>query len=208
MFENVVSAELRSGVVLNSVPNRYVSASNQGAFNIILNNFDSSGYVGTFGLKNYNQAKSNGYGILDDQPVVWFVGDSILSNTNSERLQINWTRDLMVSAWYPDAINVGADRIELKIDVDTPGFLVVEQSYYPGWKVLVDGVEGNLLQTVTGVMAVRVDQNTRTVTLWFRPTASIVSIYLTFVLWVSFLIYCMAKVTCRLLNPRRDNLCV
>jgi hypothetical protein len=37
-------------------------------------------------------------------------------------------------------------RVDIKTSLDTPGILVLADSYYPGWRVFIDGKEGEILR--------------------------------------------------------------
>jgi hypothetical protein len=65
-------------------------------------------------------------------------------------------------------------RITLRVDAPSSGFVVLSQTYYPGWEARVDGVSVPVIRANVAFQAVSVPQGAHTVELRFRPTSFIV----------------------------------
>lgn len=183
-----------SGSKLVNVKNMFSAASKQGSFNAILNNFDPSGYIGTFELTKYNDAKRRGYKLTEGDPVVWFTDGSTYGADSHSQLKYSQKDNQSNLSINPSVLEVGLNRIAFKAAPRASGFVVLEQNYYPGWRVSVDGVEKMLLETESGVMAVQVDGLARdkefiNVLFEFKPYWTIASIYATSVFWIGVLLY-------------------
>jgi hypothetical protein len=61
------------------------------------------------------------------------------------------------------------DSIELLVTMDGPGILVASESYYPGWRVYVDGVERRLLRANLILRAVALETGVHEVRFVYSP---------------------------------------
>jgi hypothetical protein len=61
------------------------------------------------------------------------------------------------------------DSIELLVNMDSPGILVASESYYPGWRVYVDGVERRLLRANLILRAVALETGVHEVRFVYSP---------------------------------------
>ena len=63
-----------------------------------------------------------------------------------------------------------ADRVEIEIVTSAPGYLVLRDSFYPGWDVAVDGAPGTVLKADHAFRAARIDApGTHRVEFAYRP---------------------------------------
>ncbi|HEX2987825.1 MAG TPA: YfhO family protein [Chloroflexota bacterium] len=80
---------------------------------------------------------------------------------------------------FPDVEAPGVDRVTVVADVpnavdleatlEKPGFLVLSDSYYPGWKVYVDGSESHLLRADHAIRAVQLPAGSHQVRFVYDP---------------------------------------
>ncbi|MCP4425544.1 MAG: YfhO family protein, partial [Chloroflexi bacterium] len=61
------------------------------------------------------------------------------------------------------------NRIELAVNLDNPGFLVLSDTYYPGWKAAIDGEETPIYRANSLLRAIYVPAGTSTITFRFMP---------------------------------------
>ena len=65
--------------------------------------------------------------------------------------------------------NLSPSKIELEVTTATPGMIAVSQSWYPGWRALVNGKPAKVLRTNYFMQSVAVAQGTSTVLLEYSP---------------------------------------
>jgi hypothetical protein len=70
-------------------------------------------------------------------------------------------------------VEMKPDRVRVEATLPAPGFLVLVDAYDPGWRVSVDGGDGELLRANLAFRAVRVPAGTHRVEFVYRPTAVI-----------------------------------
>jgi len=63
------------------------------------------------------------------------------------------------------------NEVRIEIVVERPGYLVLSQTWYPGWQVYVDGKLAPLLRANYALMAVEVGQGSHSVVFCYRPLA-------------------------------------
>jgi len=62
-----------------------------------------------------------------------------------------------------------AERVEIQTHLDSPGFLVLSDTWYPGWEAVVDGEEQAILRANLNFRAVQLDAGSHTVEFRFAP---------------------------------------
>jgi len=62
-----------------------------------------------------------------------------------------------------------AEKIMLHLERDTPGYLILAKTYYPGWKAKVNGVEQPVLQANYAFSAIEVGVGTSSVEYYYDP---------------------------------------
>ena len=65
----------------------------------------------------------------------------------------------------------GPNEVEVAASLEQPGFLVLSDSYYPGWKAYVDGREAGLLRADFNVRAVQLEAGVHRVRFAFEPAS-------------------------------------
>lgn len=63
----------------------------------------------------------------------------------------------------------GAGEVVVRASLEHPGFLVLSDSYYPGWMVYVDGREAELLRADYALRAVHLDAGDHEVRFSYEP---------------------------------------
>jgi len=62
-------------------------------------------------------------------------------------------------------------EVVLHVETSRPGFLVLRDTYYPGWKAYVDGVERQVHRADYAFRAVRIEEGSHTVRFVYRPAS-------------------------------------
>jgi hypothetical protein len=68
----------------------------------------------------------------------------------------------------------GPNRVTIRATLDAPGYLVLADTWYPGWRATVDGEPAEILQANYAFRAVRLEAGEHTVEMVYRPTSVLV----------------------------------
>jgi hypothetical protein len=68
----------------------------------------------------------------------------------------------------------GANRVTIRAVLDAPGYLVVADTWYPGWHARVDGEPAQLLRANHAFRAVQLTAGEHIVEMFYRPTSVLV----------------------------------
>jgi hypothetical protein len=66
-------------------------------------------------------------------------------------------------------IDYQSDQIKIKVKCDAPGYLVLSDTYYPGWKGYVDGIEADVLRANVAMRAVFVPAGVHLISFKYSP---------------------------------------
>jgi hypothetical protein len=99
------------------------------------------------------------------------------------------------------ALRDGPNRATIHVAVNAPGYLVLADTWYPGWHVTVDGEPDEVLRANHAFRAVRLDAGTHMVEMAYRPWSAIHG------LWISLGTLAMLVLGCiageRIVRPGR-----
>jgi hypothetical protein len=68
----------------------------------------------------------------------------------------------------------GPNRVTIRAALDAPGYLVLADTWYPGWQAAVDGEPAEILRANYAFRAVRLEAGEHTVEMVYRPTSVLV----------------------------------
>jgi hypothetical protein len=68
----------------------------------------------------------------------------------------------------------GPNRVTIRAALDSPGYLVLADTWYPGWQAAVDGEPAEILRANYAFRAVRLEAGEHTVEMVYRPTSVLV----------------------------------
>ena len=80
-------------------------------------------------------------------------------------------REVQESSAAVKQIDVSSNSVDLRVDTDSPGVLVLSQMYYPGWQVFVDGRREQILQTDYALTGVVLKKGPHSITFLYRPAS-------------------------------------
>ncbi len=72
-------------------------------------------------------------------------------------------------AYMPCEATVVGESVNVLVDAPRPGFVVVNEVYYPGWVATVDGAPASIIRANALVRAVRVEAGKHRIVMAFRP---------------------------------------
>lgn len=85
-------------------------------------------------------------------------------------------------------------EINLSVKQDTSGYLVVQQAYYPGWKVAVDGDEGEIVKVNDVFLGVYLEPGEHQIEFSFNPVDFYVGAAITLVFVCILITACLVEV--------------
>jgi hypothetical protein len=72
------------------------------------------------------------------------------------------------------SLHDGPNRVTIRAALDAPGYLVLADTWYPGWRATVDGESVEILRANYAFRAVRLEAGEHTVEMVYRPTSVLV----------------------------------
>jgi hypothetical protein len=79
-----------------------------------------------------------------------------------------------VSSLQSLALQDGANRVTIRVSLDAPGYLVLADTWYPGWRATVDGRPAEILLANHAFRAVLLDGGEHVVEMVYRPSSVLV----------------------------------
>lgn len=81
--------------------------------------------------------------------------------------------------------------VELSVNKNIAGVVCLQQAYYPGWRVTVDGAERDLLRINGALQGVFVEAGPHTLQFRFRPTDFYVGAVISLLYWMVWCVVCL-----------------
>jgi hypothetical protein len=101
-------------------------------------------------------------------------------------------------------VDAGATWLTIRTRVSAPGFLIVSQTYYPGWKASVDGSNTDVVQADVTLTGVPIPAGMHEVRLVFRPLSFYIGLTLTIFSCVVLAIMISAGLRSQRQSAKRD----
>lgn len=76
-------------------------------------------------------------------------------------------------------MNLGQNSFSATVQTDEEGFFTIKQSYFPGWKAKIDGIETKINPVNLNAMSVRIDRGSHLVVFNYRPKTLTLGILIT-----------------------------
>lgn len=122
--------------------------------------------------------------ILEKTPLDIIVNDSYLCDIDGNRCPHNSSSE--INEYNPN-------YVILNVSMGSPGFLVLTDTYYPGWKVYVDGEEKELLIANYLFRAVFLESGTHTVRFIYDPLSFKIGFWISCLTLFSMLVIYLTK---------------
>lgn len=187
---------------------------------IINHTLDEEGYLSVqldYAQKYcYSRHCANSY----DVPEMYFTTDVVYGNEVDFE---QWLQDETVSPYqiYVEEGHLmerGANNLTAQINIDhlisgdisleaspaSEGYLVIQQTYYPGWKVRVDGKESEVIPINRTFLGVYLTEGTHQVDFLFRPMDFYVGASITVVFLILFIVTVIMNMKDALQNRRKS----
>jgi hypothetical protein len=94
-----------------------------------------------------------------------------------------------------DMVDYQAERVELGASLDSPGYLVLTDSYYPGWTAEVDGVKMPIQRANLYFRALPLEAGNHEVTFLYQPPSICLGLGLALAAWIAWLLALTVVVT-------------
>jgi uncharacterized membrane protein YfhO len=69
------------------------------------------------------------------------------------------------------------NRVDIDVDASAPAYLILSDTYYPGWKASIDGSPAQIFQANGSMRAVKVPAGRHVVSFLFAPRSLRISLY-------------------------------
>jgi uncharacterized membrane protein YfhO len=79
-----------------------------------------------------------------------------------------------ISSFQSPTLQDTPNRVTIRAALDAPGYLVLADTWYPGWRATVDGESAELLRADYAFRAVSLEAGEHTVEMVYRPTSVLV----------------------------------
>jgi len=183
-FENEIT-KIYSLPTENLISNKYVDGKLLSfPESVFYQQFQTGGYVGSFELKSFNYALQNELLPGVDDPAVWRVADNAVTFEDGVLItkEVEKTSIGNYVSYQPNVFSGNVEFIE-------SGYLILEQTSFPGWLAEVNGNRAELIPTDSGVIAIKVDKGQAVYNFEFKPKGAIIAAFISFITWIILLIY-------------------
>jgi uncharacterized membrane protein YfhO len=104
-----------------------------------------------------------------------------------------------IPPWTATITSFRNNSIDLDVSTDHDGFLVLSETFYPGWKATVDGQETSIHRTNYCLRGLFIPRGTHSVKVWFAPAS------FTAGLWITLLtiLVCAGGIVISMVNSKR-----
>ncbi|WCF07869.1 YfhO family protein [Paenibacillus thiaminolyticus] len=156
---------------------------------IFTRNFQNNGYIGSFELKKFNQAKNQGLIPNEGDPVIWYIyeNDASVMTRNRENLELNWSNAHKDSVG--ENLYVKGNQISVDVDIRKDGYIILEQTFYPGWKATINDRPVEILEISNGTIGIEVSAGEHHIVFNYEPTITKITAYITFGTWFLLVFY-------------------
>lgn len=148
--------------------------------------FQTSGYVGSFELKKFNEATESNEIPLESDPVVFALEKDWVIETGNVLATNNGN---LVQMTIPQKINYTPNKFSSDIVMNEEGYVVLQQTYFNGWRAFVNDAKVDIKEFTGGVMAVKVEPGLNHIVFEFKPIGTIIAVWVSFVSWFLLIVY-------------------
>lgn len=128
-------------------------------------------------LKRYGVNYVLSYRQLENYPDLNFieqVQDIYIYKVEDSLGKFYFSSDGLEEELHPDISTYKAGLIDLEVKIPNAGYFILNDSYYPGWKVVVDDQNFKLVENFDEVMGIKLSTGKHHLKFYFLPTSLIV----------------------------------
>jgi hypothetical protein len=111
----------------------------------------------------------------------------ILSEGSELHAESKYT-DVAITAYEPE-------QIQIRAELDTPGYLFLSETAYPGWEALVDGQPAPIYRADIYFKAVALDAGKHQITFRFNPSSIRIGLTISGLAWLSWCLFFAITIT-------------
>ncbi|MBF0384807.1 MAG: YfhO family protein [Candidatus Omnitrophica bacterium] len=86
------------------------------------------------------------------------------------------------------------NRVKIKAQMENPGFLILSDTYYPGWKAKIDGKKTKVYPAYLMLRSVFVDKGTHEIEFYFLPFSFLLGVGIAFLTLIILIFSCRLKI--------------
>lgn len=174
---------IMDGYTMNSFAHDSAEMSNDAIFRRV---FQNQGYIGSFQLKSFQLAKDSMRLAHEGDPVVWFTKKTVNEINEKPNMELEP---------YPQMVKVQGNRISFELNNEGEGYIILNQTYFPGWQAKVNDENKEIIELEDGTMAIRKDSvnSINNVVFEFKPIRVIIAFWITLFTWISIIFYFIYK---------------
>lgn len=148
--------------------------------------FQTAGYIGSFELKKFNEATKSNTIPLESDPIVFAVEKESIIQMDGNLAVKN---DNFAQMTVPQKVSYSPNKFSSDIVMNDEGYVILQQTYFSGWRAFVNDVEVDIKEFTGGVMAVKVKPGINHIVFEFKPIGTIIAVWISFVTWILLIIY-------------------
>jgi len=167
-------------------------------YTIFTKQFQTGGYVGSFELNKFTEAYQSNKLPIENNPVIYAVDNKSVYETLDGQLDVTDESSKMA----PSYIDYSPNELSIEINMENDGYVILQQTYFKGWKVKVNNENTDLKEFVGGIFGTKVNAGSNRITFEFKPINTIVTAWISFVSWILLSIYGVYLIYKRISNRK------
>lgn len=153
---------------------------------IFTREFQTGGYIGSFELDKFKEARENNMLPEKSDPVVYYINEEKASINENSLLDVSNSNDFKE---YQEKILYSPNKFNIYIENSKTGYVVLQQTYFEGWHAKINNREAKIVELTDGTMGVKVSPGTTNILFEFKPKTTIITAWISIISWFVLLVY-------------------